>query len=101
MEWNKEIKLKCKEPVETVHETGDVEVLRDSYRNFVFLTQEGTAYTPDYVTQIIKKIIASYNRDEERKAKQEKKGGCAPSRFLSPLYKAYLCNQSGRAGSGD
>jgi len=37
------------------------------------MTQDGTAYTPDYVTQIIKKIVRSYNREEERKAKEEKR----------------------------
>lgn len=64
-------KVQCEEPVQTLHEKGEVERLDDSYSDFVFMTQDRTAYTPDYVTQIIKKIVSSYNRDEEKEAKEE------------------------------
>jgi len=73
LQYNEETNIKCKEAVEVVHEVGDVAELADRYRTFVFMTQDGTAYTPDYVTQIIKKIVRSYNREEERKAKGEKR----------------------------
>lgn len=71
LKFKRDTKLKCKEAVESVSETGDVEKLEKSYSNFIFLTQDGTAYTPDYVTQIIKKVVRSYNKVEEAKAKAE------------------------------
>lgn len=60
---------KC--PVRVIHSTDDVVRLEDYYDNFVFVNNDGEPYTPDYVTAIIKKIIASYNREEERKAKEQ------------------------------
>ncbi len=71
LEWKQNTKLKCKETVESVIEAGDVVKLQNKYSKFIFLTQDRTAYTPDYVTQIIKKVVRSYNRDEERKAKEK------------------------------
>jgi integrase len=71
LQFKQDTKLKCKEAVESVCETGDVEKLKHSYLNFIFLTQEKTAYTPDYVTQIIKKVVRSYNKAEVVKAKEE------------------------------
>jgi integrase len=71
LKFKHDTKLKCKEVVESVSETGDVVKLENNYSNFIFLTQDGTAYTPDYVTQIIKKVVRSYNKVEEAKAKEE------------------------------
>lgn len=71
LEWKQNTKLKCEEAVESVPEAGDMVKLQNKYTNFIFLTQDRTVYTPDYVTQIIKKVVRSYNRDEERKAKEE------------------------------
>lgn len=75
LKFKRDTKLKCKEVVEAVSETGDEEKLESSYSNFIFLTQDGTAYTPDYVTQIIKKVVRSYNKVEEAKAKEEGRQG--------------------------
>ena len=44
---------KCK--VQTIHSFKDVVPLAEFYDNFVFVNQDGEPYTPDYVTQIIKK----------------------------------------------
>jgi integrase len=71
LKFKRDTKLKCKDAVESVSVIGDVEKLESSYSNFIFLTQEKTAYTPDYVTQIIKKVVRSYNKVEEAKAKEE------------------------------
>lgn len=71
LKFKRGTKQKCEEAVEAVPETGDVETLENSYSDFIFLNQAGTAYTPDYVTQIIKKIVRSYNKAEEVKAKEE------------------------------
>lgn len=71
LKFKRDTKLKCKDAVESVSLIGDVEKLESSYSNFIFLTQEKTAYTPDYVTQIIKKVVRSYNKVEEAKAKEE------------------------------
>lgn len=62
---------KCK--VKSIHSSKDVVPLAEFYDDFVFVNQDGEPYTPDYVTQIIKKIVASYNRDEQREAEKRKK----------------------------
>lgn len=71
LEWKQETKLTCEEVVESVPEVGDVVKLQSKYSYFIFLTQYKTAYTPDYVTQIIKKVVRSYNEDEKHKAKEK------------------------------
>ncbi len=64
-----ELEKFAKVEVPVVHSKSDVVELEDCYDDFVFLNREGQPYTPDYVTALIKKIITSYNRDEERVAK--------------------------------
>lgn len=71
LEWKQNMKLKSEEAVESVPEAGDVVKLHNKYSDFIFLTQYKTAYTPDYVTRIIKKVVCSYNEDEKHKAKEE------------------------------
>ena len=69
--FQKATRQKCCEPVKTIHWPDDVVPLKDSYKNFVFLNQNDTAYTPDYVTQMIKKIVSSYNKQEKQSAEEE------------------------------
>lgn len=70
-EFQKMTRQKCCEEVSTVHWADDIVPLKDSYNGFVFLNQNDTAYTPDYVTQIIKKIVSTYNMEEKKKAEEE------------------------------
>ena len=71
MELQKAAKQKCCESVKSVHDVKDVVPLEDHYNNFVFLNNNDTPYTPDYVTGIIKKIIKSYNKAENINAEKE------------------------------
>lgn len=61
------------ETVTSIIDIKDVVQLEKGYSDFLFLNQEKTPYTPDYVTQIIKKIVRSYNKTEEKKAKEDKR----------------------------
>lgn len=67
MEFQKMVRQKRSEPVKTIHWVDDVVPLKDSYKDFVFLNQNDSPYTPDYITQVIKKIVGSYNKEERKK----------------------------------
>jgi integrase len=69
--YQSSVKQKCAEDVQVVHGVKDVVKLKDSYKDFVFLNQSGTPYTPEYITQIVHKIIDSYNKDEQSNAEKE------------------------------
>ncbi|MEG0688617.1 MAG: tyrosine-type recombinase/integrase [Hungatella sp.] len=45
----------------------------NGYHDFVFLSEDGTVLTPDYVTAVLKKIVNSYNREETELAKKEER----------------------------
>ena len=70
-EFQKITRQKCREKVKAVHSVKDIVPLADFYSDFVFLNNDGGAYTPDYVTGIIKKIIKSYNKAEKINAEKE------------------------------
>ena len=43
----------------------------DGFRDFVFSTSEGNAYTPESVNRAIKRVYEDYNKKEEETAKKE------------------------------
>ncbi len=63
--------------------------LKESYSNFFFYTNDGTPYRPDYFTEIIKKIIKAFNRDEKKKAAEEKR----EAKEIS-LFTAHYCRHT-------
>lgn len=83
--FQKEARQKCFASVKTIHWPDDIVPLKDTYKNFVFLNQSDEAYTPDYVTQIIKKVVSSYNRQEKREAEEEKR-----KPVLMPEFSAHI-----------
>ena len=64
----------------------------DGYTDFVFLSEDGTSLYPDYVTDIIKKITKSYNRVEEKEAKEEEREA-----ILLPAFTAHWLRHTFRS----
>lgn len=63
--------------------TGGKTKLKESYRDFFFYTSSGTPYRPDYLADVIKKIVKAFNRDEKKKALEEKREAKEISLFTS------------------
>lgn len=85
LEQNRFIRMTCEKPVRTVKNVDDTVELENSYNGFIFLNQNRMPYTPDYVTAIIKKVCASYNKEETKKAEAEKR---EPE--LLPVFSAHV-----------
>lgn len=78
----------CKEVVPVKYYDGKVP-LKESYTDFFFTNNDRTAYTPDYITLIIKKIKKAFDRDEAKAAEEEK-------RKAKPLmdFSAHYCRHT-------
>lgn len=63
--------------------TGGKTKLKESYSHFFFYTSSGTPYRPDYLADVIKKIVRAFNRDEKKKALEEKREAKEISLFTS------------------
>lgn len=85
IERNRFTRMTCDKAIKSIKNVDDVFELEDSYSSFIFLNQNRMPYTPEYVTIIIKKICASYNREETKRAEEE---GRKPE--LLPEFSAHI-----------
>lgn len=59
----------------------------EGHSDFVFVTQQGTAYTVDYLDQLIHRIINSYNKKEEEAAEKENRQPILLEHFSSHAFR--------------
>lgn len=76
---------KCQETIPVMYVKSDGVELQETYSDFFFYGNDGTAYTPEYVAIIIKRIRDAFDRDEMRLAEKEKREA-KPLMKFSPHY---------------
>lgn len=59
----------------------------DGHKDFIFITQKGTAYTVDYLNQLLHRIVDSYNKQEEEKARKEEREAVYLEHFSSHAFR--------------
>ena len=97
-ENNRKNLYKCKETLPVMFVKSDKVELDKEYSHFFFYGNEGTAYTPDYIDVIIKRIIKAFDRDEKKLAEKEKREMKPMMAFSSHYLRHTFATRASEAG---
>lgn len=97
-ENNRKNLYKCKETLPVMFVKSDKVELDKEYSNFFFYGNEGTAYTPDYIDIIIKRIRKAFDRDEKKLAEEEKREMKPMMAFSSHYLRHTFATRASEAG---
>lgn len=92
---------KCNETVPVMFVKSDKAELEKEYTNFIFYTNEGTAYTPEYIDIVIRKIRNAFDRDEKRLAEKEKRDAKPIMKFTAHYFRHTFATRASEAGVED
>ena len=97
-ENNRQNIYKCKETIPVMFVKSDKVELKKEYSNFFFYGNAGTAYTPDYIDIIIKRIRRAFDRDEKKLAEEEKRDMKPIMKFSSHYMRHTFATRAKEAG---
>ena len=70
----------------------------DGYKNFVFVTKNGRPIAPNGFNNAMKNIINAYNKQEEKKAKEEKRKPVMLPHVSAHIFRHTACTRMAEAG---